>query len=248
MKNFLAILIILTASVAASAQERPLSVPDRAPVPLSDKDQARAAADNAAKKETVAAPVKEKPEVKTPVVSPIRHISTGNAAYDQIVYEAASQHGIDPCLIISIMRAESSFNLTARSHKGALGLMQLIPATAARFGVRDVFDARENIFGGTKYLRWLLDRFQGDVRLALAGYNAGEGAVEMYGNRIPPYGETQFYVRLIYARYSAIHRVAQTETLTSEAQKSAEKSPAEETVKSPTFNQIIRFTSDKPDQ
>ena len=255
MKHLLAVLVILTASVVAFGQERPLSVPDRAPVPMTDKDQARAAADNNAKaadnnakKDTAPSPVKEKTEAATLVASPVKHISTGNAAYDQIVYEAAAEHGIDPCLIISIMRAESSFSLTARSIKGALGLMQLMPATAARFGVKDIFNARENIFGGTKYLKWLLDRYQGDVRLALAGYNAGEGAVETYGNRIPPYGETQFYVRLIYSRYSSIHSAPQSQTLTGDTQKPVEKTAAEPNGKAPTFNQIIRFAPEKRDQ
>jgi soluble lytic murein transglycosylase-like protein len=110
--------IILTASVVAVGQERPLSPPERAPVPLTDRDQTRAAADSLAKKE--AAAVRRK-EVIVPAGTPLRHISTGNAAYDQIVSEAAAQYQIDPCLIICIMRAESSFHLLARSPKGAFG-------------------------------------------------------------------------------------------------------------------------------
>src|SRR4029078_13154503 len=119
------------------------------------------------------------------------------------------------------------------------GLMQLMPETAARFGVKNIFDPRENVFAGAKYLRWLLDCFQGDVRLALAGYNAGEGAVEFYGHRIPPFLETQNYVRTIYTRYSGIHLTAAPSTVAAEVTKPAE-APKENL---PTYNQIIRFTS-----
>ena len=118
--------------------------------------------------------------------------------------DSSARHGVDPLLIYSIMHQESTFKQRAVSHKGARGLMQLMPGTAARFGVRNIFDPRENIEGGTRYVRWLLDRFRGDVRLALAGYNAGEGAVDKYGWRVPPYSETQNYVRRIFARYSLI--------------------------------------------
>jgi soluble lytic murein transglycosylase-like protein len=100
------------------------------------------------------------------------------------------------------MHRESSFKKFALSHKGARGLMQLMPATAARLGVRDIFDPRQNIEGGVKYMRILLNMFDGDVRLALAGYNAGEGAVLKYGRSVPPYRETQEYVRRISQRYA----------------------------------------------
>jgi soluble lytic murein transglycosylase-like protein len=105
-------------------------------------------------------------------------------------------------LLYAIMHRESAFKKRALSHKGARGLMQLMPATAARFGVRDIFDPAQNIDAGARYMRWLLNRFDGDVRLALAGYNAGEGAVDKYGRRVPPYRETQEYVRRISERYS----------------------------------------------
>jgi soluble lytic murein transglycosylase-like protein len=141
------------------------------------------------------------------------------------------------------MRAESAFNRTAISVKGASGLMQLMPATATRFGVKNIFDPRENVLGGTRYLRWLLDRFNGDVRLALAGYNAGEGAVEFYGYRIPPYLETQNYVRLIYSRYSNIHLGSVPASPPIEATRPAEPSGE----KNPSYNQIIRFTSSSGD-
>jgi len=130
--------------------------------------------------------------------------STGNALVDSLIVESSARHGVDPLLIYSIMHQESSFKQRALSYKGASGLMQLMPATARRFGVTNIFDPRQNVEGGTRYMRWLLDRFRGDVRLALAGYNAGEGAVDKYGWRVPPYSETQNYVRRIFARYSLI--------------------------------------------
>jgi soluble lytic murein transglycosylase-like protein len=102
------------------------------------------------------------------------------------------------------MHQESSFKSRAISPKGARGLMQLMPPTAARFGVTNIFDPRQNIEGGARYLRFLLDHFDGDLNLALAGYNAGEGAVEKYGWRIPPYSETQEYVRRISRRYGLL--------------------------------------------
>ncbi|HYP25303.1 MAG TPA: lytic transglycosylase domain-containing protein, partial [Blastocatellia bacterium] len=110
----------------------------------------------------------------------------------------------------------------------------------ARFGVRDIFDRRENVQAGARYLRWLLDRFNGDVRLALAGYNAGEGAVEHYGNRIPPFAETQNYVRIIYGRYSRIHgaEAPPSAPSISPVQANVSNTPGEII---PTYNQIIKF-------
>jgi soluble lytic murein transglycosylase-like protein len=102
------------------------------------------------------------------------------------------------------MHQESSFKPRAMSHKGARGLMQLMPGTAARFGVSNIWDPKQNIEGGARYMRFLLDLFGGDIKLALAGYNAGEGAVMKYGYQVPPYNETQEYVRRIGRRYSLI--------------------------------------------
>jgi soluble lytic murein transglycosylase-like protein len=245
LKKFAAVILLLIACGGAHAQQRPMSPPDRPPVPLTDSDQQRTLAEERAKKKTPAegsAPEKAV-RIKVPVALMGRHISSGNPVLDGFVYEAAALHGLDPCLIFSVMRAESSFNRMAVSPKGASGLMQLMPETAVRFGVRNIFDPRENVFGGAKYLRWLLDRFDGDVRLALAGYNAGEGAVEFYGLRIPPFMETQNYVRTIYARYSNVHLTAKPETAAAEA-----AAPPEQTKeKPPTYNQIIRFTSSTGD-
>jgi soluble lytic murein transglycosylase-like protein len=111
---------------------------------------------------------------------------------------------VDPTLLYAIMHQESAFRPRAVSRVGASGLMQLMPATARRFGVTNIFDARQNIEGGARYMRFLLDFFGNDIVLALAGYNAGEGAVLRYGRRIPPYRETQEYVRRISRRYELL--------------------------------------------
>ena len=130
--------------------------------------------------------------------------TTGDATIDSYIIESSMRYNIDPLLIYSQMHQESSFKLKATSNKGARGLMQLMPATAIRLGVTDIYNPKQNIEGGIKYMRWLLDKFGGDVNLALAGYNAGEGAVMKYGNQVPPYRETQEYVRRISSRYSSI--------------------------------------------
>ena len=116
------------------------------------------------------------------------------------IHELAPKFGLDPALVLEVVRVESNFNPRARSHKGALGLMQLIPSTARRFGVKDPFDPVQNLRGGMAYLSWLLERFDGDLSLTLAGYNAGEAAVERHGG-VPPYEETRTYVGTILARY-----------------------------------------------
>jgi soluble lytic murein transglycosylase-like protein len=130
--------------------------------------------------------------------------TTGNAAVDSFIVESGKRNSVDPLLIYSIMHQESSFKPRAMSYKGARGLMQLMPGTAARFGVSNVWDPKQNIEGGARYMRFLLDLFAGDIKLALAGYNAGEGAVIKYGYQVPPYSETQEYVRRIGRRYSLI--------------------------------------------
>lgn len=130
--------------------------------------------------------------------------TTGNPIHDAFIVESSRRYSIDPLLIYSQMHQESSFKINATSHKGASGLMQLMPATARRFGVTKIYDPKQNIDAGVRYMRWLLDTFNGDVVLALAGYNAGEGAVMKYGWNIPPYRETQEYVRRIAARYNSI--------------------------------------------
>ena len=130
--------------------------------------------------------------------------TTGDATIDSYIVASSARYRIDPLLIYAQMHQESGFKLKATSYKGARGLMQLMPGTAIRFGVTDIYNPKQNIEAGIKYMRWLLDKFGGDVSLALAGYNAGEGAVMKYGNQIPPYRETQEYVRRIGARYNSI--------------------------------------------
>ncbi|HYC92666.1 MAG TPA: lytic transglycosylase domain-containing protein [Thermoanaerobaculia bacterium] len=124
---------------------------------------------------------------------------------ESAIHDAARAHGVDPRLVAAVARRESAFNSRAVSNKGACGIMQLMPATAQYLGVRNVFDARENIFGGTRYLRTLLDTFNGDLDLTLAAYNAGPGAVEKHRG-IPPYRETKAYVAAVRASYEAALR------------------------------------------
>lgn len=134
----------------------------------------------------------------------LKGFTTGDAVIDSFIVDSSRRYSIDPLLIYSQMHQESTFKLRATSPKGASGLMQLMPATARRFGVEKIYDPKQNIEGGVRYMRFLLDTFNGDVVLALAGYNAGEGAVMKYGWQVPPYRETQEYVRRITDRYSAI--------------------------------------------
>ena len=134
----------------------------------------------------------------------LKGFTTGVPDHDRFIIESSRKYRIDPLLIYAQMHQESAFKIRATSHKGASGLMQLMPATARRFGVTKIYDPQQNIDAGVKYMRWLLDKFNQDVVLALAGYNAGEGAVMKYGWRVPPYRETQEYVRRIGARYSMI--------------------------------------------
>jgi len=127
--------------------------------------------------------------------------TTGNAKFDALVRENGARFGVDPYLIFCVMEQESQFKPHVVSPVGARGLMQLMPGTAARMGVRHVFDPAENIMGGTRYLKMLLDSFNGRVDLVLAGYNAGEGAVMRFGGNVPPYRETRNYVQRISKRY-----------------------------------------------
>lgn len=136
--------------------------------------------------------------------SGLRGFTTGNPLHDAYIVDSSRRYSIDPLLIYAQMHQESSFKIRATSHKGASGLMQLMPATARRFGVTSIYDPKQNIDAGVKYMRWLLDTFRGDVVLALAGYNAGEGAVMKYGWNVPPYRETREYVRRITSRYNSI--------------------------------------------
>lgn len=117
--------------------------------------------------------------------------------YDALVQAHAARHDLRPELVRAVIQVESGFNPRARSPKGAMGLMQLMPATARELGVADPYDPDDNIRGGTTYLRQLLDKYDGNETLALAAYNAGPGAVDRYGRQIPPFRETQDYVRRV---------------------------------------------------
>jgi soluble lytic murein transglycosylase-like protein len=127
--------------------------------------------------------------------------STGSTQIDKLIKENGTRYGVDPYLIFCVMEQESHFHTRVVSPKGARGLMQLMPGTGAHYGVRNAFDPAQNIMGGTRYLKKLLEQFGGRVDLVLAGYNAGEGAVMKYGRSVPPYKETRNYVKKISARY-----------------------------------------------
>jgi soluble lytic murein transglycosylase-like protein len=122
--------------------------------------------------------------------------------YDDLVVKYAREQGLRPDLVRAVIQVESGYYPRAVSLKGALGLMQLMPGTAARLGVTHPFDPEQNIRGGTRYLRQLLDQFGNNEELALAAYNAGPGAVNRYGNKVPPYRETRDYVRKVRTRTS----------------------------------------------
>lgn len=128
-------------------------------------------------------------------VRSVREVASDRSAvYDDLIVEQAERHGVRQSLVRAVIQVESAFNPWARSPKGAMGLMQLMPVTAREFGVGDAFDPAENVRAGVAYLRRLLDRYDNDEVLALAAYNAGPGAVDRYGQRVPPYVETKNYV------------------------------------------------------
>jgi soluble lytic murein transglycosylase-like protein len=164
--------------------------------------------------------------------------SSSQAARESILaltHSISTTHGIDPQLVTAVMRVESNFDRWARSSKGALGLMQLIPATGRRFGVQDFFDPRQNIEGGVRYLKFLLEKFDGNVDLTLAAYNAGENLVARLG-RIPAITETRNYVRKIRAIYPAAKSPVNAGTLV------AEKQPQ---IASPETNVIFREVDER---
>ena len=159
------------------------------------------------------------PVAKAATVRATRYVAAERGqAYDDIIGEHSKTHGVRPDLVKAVMQVESAFNQFARSPKGALGLMQLMPATIRQYSVTNPFDARENVRGGVAYLRHLLDRYKNDETLALAAYNAGPGAVDKYGKSVPPYRETRNYVaqinqmtsKPISMRDKTIYRVTET--------------------------------------
>jgi soluble lytic murein transglycosylase-like protein len=137
---------------------------------------------------------------------------TPPSGIDEAVRRIAAEQAVPAQLIHSVIKVESNYNAHAISSKGALGLMQLIPATARRFGVSDIFNPVQNIQGGAKYLRYLLDLYSGSYPLALAAYNAGEGAVARYGG-VPPFAETQNYVTLVWRQLEQAKRAAAAKTV-----------------------------------
>jgi hypothetical protein len=146
----------------------------------------------------------EREELKSPADSDSskeRGWSTGSAKIDSLIKQSGAKYGVDPYLIFCVMEQESHFSTRSVSPKGARGLMQLMPGTSARFGVRHPFSPAENISAGTRYLKKLIEQFNGRVDLVLASYNAGEGAVIRYGSKVPPYKETRDYVKRISYRY-----------------------------------------------
>ena len=148
--------------------------------------------------------------------------------YADLVDKYATQYQVDSALVHAVIKQESNYNTLAVSHAGAQGLMQLIPATAERFGVTNSFVPEQNIKAGTKYLSWLLKRFNRNTRFALAGYNAGEGKVDRY-HGIPPYKETQNYVVRVMANYQVIASIVPAPKPTTES-KFVAKQPANRTV------------------
>jgi soluble lytic murein transglycosylase-like protein len=148
-------------------------------------------------------------EKLTPVPYPTWPVRLGVPArsveasrYNSLIGKAAREHQVDQALLQAVIAVESGYNPRAVSHKGAKGLMQLMPETARRYGVTDIFDPAQNIKGGAQYLRDLIQRFNNDVPLALAAYNAGEAAIVQYGHRIPPFRETMLYVPKVLDAYN----------------------------------------------
>lgn len=132
----------------------------------------------------------------------LAHPALADKPYASEIAAAASQAGLDPALVHALVQVESAYRADAVSEKGARGLMQLMPDTARRFGVADASEARPNLLAGTRYLRYLLDRYDQRIELALAAYNAGEGTVAKYADNIPPYLETQRYVPAVLDRFN----------------------------------------------
>jgi hypothetical protein len=152
--------------------------------------------------------VRREPEPAKPATpEPGAAVGRGVRAFAHVIRAAAERHSVDVRLVEAIVQAESAGNPSAVSPKGARGLMQLMPERAAELGVRDSFDPAQNVDGGVRHMRDLLQRFGGDVTLALAAYNAGEGAVRAYGG-VPPYAETREYVRRVRALYDGAGRGA----------------------------------------
>jgi hypothetical protein len=167
--------------------------------------------------------------IRTTSVSPA---SVRASQWDEVIDEQAQRHGISADLVRAVIQVESAFNPRARSPVGAMGLMQLMPGTAAELGVTNPYDPVQNIRGGVAYLRSLLDEFGGNEELALAAYNAGPGAVNKYGRVIPPYRETRDYVKKVSARTGGV--------------RTAPKAVVYRVVEIVDGEEVVRYTSRKP--
>jgi soluble lytic murein transglycosylase-like protein len=208
LKSILLLVVFLCLAATASAQsgfsdaDVPLVMPT--PAAVKKADEAKPSKDDGGR--PAAARLKATGRFSGRGTEAGRPWTTGDAGLDALVGESARRNGIDPYLIYSVMHRESGFNGRAVSPKGARGLMQLMPGTAARFGVRDVYDPAQNIEGGAKYLRFLINMF-GDERLdlVLAAYNAGENNVLRYGRSVPPFAETISYVSYITRMYGGTY-------------------------------------------
>lgn len=230
-------LVIDNFELASGVSVKPAATPAPAPAPAPTKKLVKKTSQTTMNMQD-AVSLKDSPLANTKLTmsggNSMGGFTTGDATIDSYIVDSSNRYGIDPLLIYSQMSQESSFKLTATSNKGARGLMQLMPATAVRFGVTNIYEPRQNIDAGVKYMRWLLDTFNGDVSLALAGYNAGEGAVMKYGWQIPPYNETREYVRRISNRYNSIRNPNYVKTVkkvtATEVAKLEKKAPAPLTV------------------
>lgn len=172
--------------------------------------------------------------------------SKNKNAFDHHIRHAAQAHGVPEGLIKAVMHTESGFNTQARSPVGAQGLMQLMPATAKRFNVNNAYDPQQNIYAGAKYLAWLLKRFNGNLQLALAGYNAGEGNVAKYGG-IPPFRETQDYVKRVLSRLNNLYSAGISKQLNESTPASSEnytqKSSLPSTAYSATQTMPVKYSN-----
>ena len=194
--------IVTPPAPAARAPRGKLKLTARTSANSQASAQTPAQSSRALRSSEVSPAISTAPTLSMADASALDGFSTGDASIDRFIVDSGTRNGVDPVLLYAIMHRESSFKRNALSPKGARGLMQLMPGTAARFGVRNPHDPAQNVSGGARYLKELLGRFRGRVDLVLASYNAGEGNVMRFGYRVPPFRETRNYVRRVGARYT----------------------------------------------